>query len=184
MSNKWKKKLPYFVTFFRKIPIRQKQLSQILMKPPSSILIFQPGLEFPAPEAIREFFFEFSGTHEFGTFSTQTQLFLKVSKTRIRLIFLKTATGACQIPLKSILADPPWKISIKDDGFVKIRLNYLGQIEKLRKKLAKTATSKKWIFFSSLYSILYSIPGPARPGPARPRPGPVRPGPARAKSFF
>ena len=49
-----KKYVPVFAPFFRKIPIRQNQLSQILMKPSLSILIFQPGLEFPAPEAIPE----------------------------------------------------------------------------------------------------------------------------------
>ena len=43
-----------FVSFFRDFPIRQNQLSQILMKPSLSILIFQRELEFSAPEAIPE----------------------------------------------------------------------------------------------------------------------------------
>ena len=64
--------VPVFAPFFRKIPIRQNRLSQILMKPLLSILIFQRELDFPAPEAIREFFFEFSGTCVFGTFSTHS----------------------------------------------------------------------------------------------------------------
>ena len=67
------------------------------------------------------------------------EVLLKVRKTRIRLIFLKSPTGACQIPLKSILAAPPWKISNKDDGFIKIWLNYFWRIEKSRKKVAKRA---------------------------------------------
>ena len=45
---------PVFAPFFRKIPIRQNRLSQILMKPSLSILIFQRELEFSAPEAIPE----------------------------------------------------------------------------------------------------------------------------------
>ena len=51
--------VPVFAPFFRKIPIRQNRLSQILMNPLLSILIFQPGLDFPAPEAIRDFFLSF-----------------------------------------------------------------------------------------------------------------------------
>ena len=51
--------VPVFAPFFRKIPIRQNRLSQILMKPPSSILIFQRELDFPAPGAIRDFFLSF-----------------------------------------------------------------------------------------------------------------------------
>lgn len=126
-------------------------------QPPLSILIFQHGLDFPAFEAIQDYFFEFSRTHEFGTFSTQTQLFLKVSKTRIRLIFLKSPTGACQIPLKSILAAPPWKISIRDDSGVKFWLTLYLTNRYHTKKTRENCHFKKVDFFSSLYSILYSI---------------------------
>ena len=89
---------------------------------------------FHVSRLFRIFFLSFSETCEIGTFSTQTQLFLKVSKTRIRLIFLKSPTGACQIPLKSILAASPWKISIRDDSGVKFWLNYFWRIEKSWKK--------------------------------------------------
>ena len=44
----------YFVIFFDFSRFLKDRLSQILMKPPLSILIFQHGLDFPAPEAIRE----------------------------------------------------------------------------------------------------------------------------------
>ena len=74
-----KNKVLVFAPFFRKIPIRQNRLSQILMKPLLSILIFQRELDFPAPGAIRDFLGGFSGTYVFGTFSTQTRLRKKVS---------------------------------------------------------------------------------------------------------
>jgi hypothetical protein len=44
----------FSLVFFRDFPIRQNQLSQILMKPSLSILIFQPGLEFSSPRAVPE----------------------------------------------------------------------------------------------------------------------------------
>ena len=161
------------------------------MKPPSSILIFQHDLDFPGPEAVQNFFLSFSETCEIGTFSTQTQLFLKVSKTRIRLIFLKTATGACQIAFKSILDDPPWKISTKDDGFVKFWLNYIGQIGTTKKKGRKSALEKIAFFFyvyDFLGGILFWSRGSVeqfleffwkknlkngRPGSRQPAPGPA-----------
>ena len=62
------------------------------------------------------------------------EVLLKVRKTRIRLIFLKTATGACQIAFKPIQDDAPWKISIRDDSGGKFWLNYIGQ----------SGTTKKW----------------------------------------
>ena len=45
-----KKLTPDFGPFLRNSPCVKYQLSQILMKPPLSILIFQPGLGFPSPQ--------------------------------------------------------------------------------------------------------------------------------------
>ena len=46
--------LAVFARVIFKIPICQNQVSQILMKPSLSILIFQPGLGFLTPRAILE----------------------------------------------------------------------------------------------------------------------------------
>ena len=125
--------------FFRDFPIRQKQVSQILMKPPSSILIFQPGLGFSPPGAIREDrFWGFKKSpfwHIFGTNSKpQKGDFLKPEKRSSRM-----ALGVGN-------PSPGWKISIEDDGFIKIWLTCFWRIGKSRKKLAK------WIFFSLFWS--------------------------------
>ena len=64
----------YFVIFFDFFRFLKINFSRIWMKPPSSILIFQHGLDFPGPEAIQNFFFEFfrnlRNRHFFDTNST------------------------------------------------------------------------------------------------------------------
>ena len=104
-------------SFFRDFPIRQKQVSQIFMKPLLSMLIFQPGLEFSTPRAIREDrFWGFKNSpfwHFFGTNSTPEKSEL-----------LKPQNRSSGMALRVENSSPRWKISIANDVFMKIWLTW------------------------------------------------------------
>ena len=148
MSKKCKKiKCRFWRLFFGKSRFVKNNLARFWWNPQLRYWFSSPGSNFQLPRRSGNFF-EFSRTREFGTFSTQTQLLLKVSKTRLRLVFLKSPTGACQIPLKSILAAPPWKINIRDDSGVKFWLTLYLTNREISKKNSRKQPLKMFAFFS------------------------------------